>query len=629
MESLQHAWNDLVKRLRELPRRTQVLIAIAAVLCVLIFALVSHSGANNSEVELLPGNSLTVRQLSAYQVAFANAGLEEYQIKNQKIYVPNTKKANFMAALSKANLLIATSGKHLEKALNSSSPFENQQQQKQRIKIAKEKEFAQTISQFNGIEEATVQYDAEEKKGIRQEKICKASVTVRASNDQRLTVGQAQIIRKYLAGCIAGLEPEKIYIVDLNHSLEPTVLLKDASKYPATPVRETHNSSPQSKIKSNDEPDSFAAGAVAIVGSALIAGCVALLRRRNIPAEGLGSSSTLLDIEIPGSPVENDEPQISDVPISGNTFDIRNEASDDGVSKARLLLPGQSDYSHLVPDQQTDGIELTTLSVNSSTNTDPKANDHSSDDEKLPFEFVNQANPDDLFEILVDQSPQNIAIVFSHLSAEQSALVLSRLPQATQVQVLNELGNLSAPSKDTTRTIGNKLAKKLESIVKRNEKRKAGRQAVGDLLEFIDAEERVQLLEELQSKDAGLTSHLSSSTSKHVRNANLDSKKAFDKKTHPETSNQDTPEIILQLSGEDLCTLFAAVDPRDAVLALSHWDANITQRLTNAMQSEDVLRLEKSLRNTQRQNVHKLSSCRKVLKVAVRLNESGKINSAL
>ncbi len=76
MESLQHAWNDLVKRLRELPRRTQVLIAIAAVLCVLIFALVSHSGANNSEVELLPGNSLTVRQLSAYQVAFANAGLE-------------------------------------------------------------------------------------------------------------------------------------------------------------------------------------------------------------------------------------------------------------------------------------------------------------------------------------------------------------------------------------------------------------------------------------------------------------------------------------------------------------------------------------------------------------------------
>ena len=79
------------------------------------------------------------------------------------------------------------------------------------------------------------------------------------------------------------------------------------------------------------------------------------------------------------------------------------------------------------------------------------------------------------------------------------------------------------------------------------------------------------------------------------------------------------------MSGEDLCTLFAAVDPRDAVLALSHWDTNVTQTLTHSMQSEDVLRLEKSLRNTRGQNVHKSTSCRKVLEVAQRLIDSGQI----
>ena len=49
-------------------------------------------------------------------------------VEKQKIFVPKIKKSDFMAALSKANLLTAASGKYLEKAIESSSPFENQQQ---------------------------------------------------------------------------------------------------------------------------------------------------------------------------------------------------------------------------------------------------------------------------------------------------------------------------------------------------------------------------------------------------------------------------------------------------------------------------------------------------------------------
>ena len=79
------------------------------------------------------------------------------------------------------------------------------------MKIAQEKEFAQTISQFNGIEEATVQYDAKEKKGIAQEVMFTASVTVRAKNKKPLSAQQSRVIRNYLAGCIAGLEPDAIY----------------------------------------------------------------------------------------------------------------------------------------------------------------------------------------------------------------------------------------------------------------------------------------------------------------------------------------------------------------------------------------------------------------------------------
>lgn len=634
MESLQHAWNDLARRLRELPKRTQILIATVTVLCVAAFVLFNQSGDQNSEVDLLPGTSLTVRQLSTYQIAFADAGLAEYRIEKQKIFVLKTKKADFMVALSKANLLTKASGKYLEKALDSSSPFENQHQRKQRIKIAQEKEFAQTISQFNGIEEATVQYDAEEKKGIRQETRYTASVTVRAKNNKRLTVHQGQVIKNYLAGCIAGLETEKIYIVDLNQSLEPPVAATKTLNFPLEQrLVQNETGRPPIHTERSRQSSPFTTGTLAIVGSALIAGCVALLRRRNIATEDPITSSPILDIEFAGQPTENDQTPISEMPFEHSPLDVKNDFPDDGSSKARLLLAGQSDYSHLVPDQQTDGIELTTIAVNSGLEAPQTPHGAVAEDGKLPFDFVNQANSDDLFEILVHEGPQVIAIVFSHLAPEQSAHILSRLPEATQIQVLKSLGNLAVPSKDTTREIGKTLAKRLALIMKRNEKRKAGVQAVGDLLEHVDAQQRSQLLERLQNQDADLTSHIATSTKDPVAKTNLDKETIHEKsglkkqrpKIFQKTVAEETPAIIKQMSGEDLCTLFAAVDPRDAVLALSHWDTNVTQTLTHSMQSKDVLRLEKSLRNTRGQNVHKSTSCRKILEVAQRLIDSGQI----
>jgi type III secretory pathway lipoprotein EscJ len=630
MESLQQVGNDLVRRLRELPRRTQVLIAIVAVLCLFVFAFANRSGTHGSVVDLLPGTSLTARQLPAFQIAFAEAGLENYRIEEQRIYVPEAKKVNFMAALSKANLLTATSGNFIEKALDASSPFENQLQRKQRIKIAQEKEFAQIISQLKGIEEATVQYDAEEKKGLRQQTIYTASVTVRATNNQRLTMTQALVIRNYLAGCIAGLGPEKIYIVDLNQSLDSTSLsgntLNSSVKNKGGQKATDHRVDANTPQKTNP----FATGTLAIVGSALIAGCIALLRRKNISTEESISPTTLLDIEVSEQTVAQNKNPPSETSAEHAPFDEPTEVS--GWSpKARLLLPGQSDYSHLVPDQQTNGIELTTLAITPSVESS-QTNGTSAENSKLPFEFVYQTNPDDLFEILTNESPEVIAIVFSHLPPEQSALVLKRLQHPVQLQVLKSLGNLNVPSKDMAREIGKNLAHRLESLIKRNEKRKAGIQAVGDLLEFIDVEKRSQILDGLHKQDAEFASRLKTPTGNPVTKPVLPEKtkiKNRQKRTPAETMTVETPQIILRLSGEDLCTLFAAVDPRDAVLALSHWDGRVTQRLTSNMQSKDVLRLQKSLENVCGQSLEIATSFSKVLEVATRLSESGKIISSL
>ena len=82
----------------------------------------------------------------------------------------------------------------------------------------------------------------------------------------------------------------------------------------------------------------------------------------------------------------------------------------DHAAKARLLLDGQSDYSHLIPNQQTDGIELTTLAVHSNSESAQRKTTDAENGSQRPFEFVQHADPEDLFEILVNEEAQVIRL---------------------------------------------------------------------------------------------------------------------------------------------------------------------------------------------------------------------------
>ena len=244
-----------------------------------------------------------------------------------------------------------------------------------------------------------------------------------------------------------------------------------------------------------------------------------------------------------------------------------------------------------------------------------------------PLNLFSMPTRKTFFEILVNEEARVIAIVFSHLPSEQSADLLSRLPDATQVEVLKHFGDLSLINNASTKKISKTIAKRLAAIIKQNEKRKAGMQAVGDLLDFIDTEQRAKLIEQLQLQDADLTRHTSHRTKPLPQSESEEQSTAHSEEPRATAGIDDTktPEMVLQLSGVQLCELFAAVDPRDAVLALAHWDVAVMQTLTTCMQSEDILRLEKSLRNAQGQKVDKSNSCRKVIETAKRLVASGRI----
>ncbi len=72
----------------------------------------------------------------------------------------------------------------------------------------------------------------------------------------------------------------------------------------------------------------------------------------------------------------------------------------------------------------------------------------SGDDTSIPFQFLDNLEPEVIAENLDGEQPQTIALVLSHLTPEQSAGIIAHLPSETVVQVGLRLGMMDKVTSD-------------------------------------------------------------------------------------------------------------------------------------------------------------------------------------
>ncbi len=159
-------------------------------------------------------------QLPAMEAAFAKAGLSDYQIEGNRIRVPLGRQSVYMGALADGGALPADFGKYLEKAVGT-SPWVSKVQRAEAMKIAKQIELQSIICHMQGIESASVMYDAEESKSLIKEKVTTASVSVKPLGAMQLDDNQVRMLRHLVAGAFAGLKPQSVTVTDLNSKTYP------------------------------------------------------------------------------------------------------------------------------------------------------------------------------------------------------------------------------------------------------------------------------------------------------------------------------------------------------------------------------------------------------------------------
>lgn len=216
MDFLNQAFQQVKDLFVSMTPGSRIIAGLLVVAIVTSVAFLFQGNMFQKDVPLLSGEPIAPADQKAIFAAFASETLDDYQVVGSQIYVPRSRRVDYIAALVKNNAIPPDFHESLEKAIGQASPFESDQHREDRNKVAKEKEMALVLRNMRGIEYASVQYDIEDKGGFPRKKEYTASVVVRPSGSEELDGKTVKSIQNYIAHSIAGLSSDSVSVTDLN-----------------------------------------------------------------------------------------------------------------------------------------------------------------------------------------------------------------------------------------------------------------------------------------------------------------------------------------------------------------------------------------------------------------------------
>jgi flagellar motor switch protein FliG len=121
------------------------------------------------------------------------------------------------------------------------------------------------------------------------------------------------------------------------------------------------------------------------------------------------------------------------------------------------------------------------------------------------FEVLQQADPQQLARFVLSEHPQTVALVLSHLSAEQAASLLSSLPPKLRSDVALRMATLDRISPDVAHKIASAIGQKLKALGHVNREAYGGVRAVAEMLNRLDSAASKAMLEDMEVKDAAVS----------------------------------------------------------------------------------------------------------------------------
>src|SRR5215207_7733938 len=165
MDFLNKAYSQIVDLFRSMTPAGRLIAGLLTAAIVVALAFLFQFQTKSADGYLLEGRPFMAGELTGVQRALSEAGLENWELDGNRIKIPSSQKAVYIAALAEKNALPADWNAAMDKAVDGTNPFRSRHEIDLTLQRAKQKELGMVIQRFRNIEQATVMFDEVEKAG--------------------------------------------------------------------------------------------------------------------------------------------------------------------------------------------------------------------------------------------------------------------------------------------------------------------------------------------------------------------------------------------------------------------------------------------------------------------------------
>jgi len=128
--------------------------------------------------------------------------------------------------------------------------------------------------------------------------------------------------------------------------------------------------------------------------------------------------------------------------------------------------------------------------------------------EALPFGFLQKVDSQNLLTFIIDEHPQTIALILSHVPPAQAADIISGLPAERQLSVVRRIAIMGQTSPEIIQEVETGLEHRMASVMSQQFENAGGVANVAEMLNVIDRATERSLLENLAQEDPDLVEEI-------------------------------------------------------------------------------------------------------------------------
>ncbi len=128
--------------------------------------------------------------------------------------------------------------------------------------------------------------------------------------------------------------------------------------------------------------------------------------------------------------------------------------------------------------------------------------------EALPFGFLQKVDSQNLLTFIIDEHPQTIALILSHVPPPQAADIISGLPGERQMSVIRRVATMGQTSPEIIQEVEKGLERRMAAVMSQQFENAGGVSSVAEILNVIDRATERSLLENLAQEDPDLVDEI-------------------------------------------------------------------------------------------------------------------------